>query len=280
MTVAAVHGLGSEMVGQRFGIVDGLAGRVLITGKPVLVNGRGSVPISWSGQVRGALSAGSVDRELGQHDVDLLCEVAELGAVALQQAEARQELEAGMRASVAALARAVDMRDPRPPQQAEQVVELAAGVARELGLAPEQLPEIRLAALLRDVGKLAVPDGILRKPGPLGAREWELVRRHPEWGGQVIFGIPGLEGVAAIVVHHHEHYDGRGYPDGLIGSDIPLASRIVAVCDAYGAMTCDRPYRPALRPITALRELERRSGSQFDPEAVFALTRAARVTRE
>jgi HD domain-containing protein len=280
MTVAAVHGLPGDMVGQSFGIVDGLAGRVLITGRPVLVDGRGSVPISWSGQVRGALSAGSVDRELGQHDVDVLCEIAQLGALALEHAEARQELEAAMRASVSALARAVDMRDPRPRQQADQVVELAEAVARELGLGPEELPEVRLAALLRDVGKLAVPDGVLRKPGPLGSREWELVRRHPEWGGEMIFGIPGLEGVAAIVVHHHEHYDGSGYPDGLVGIDIPLASRIVAVCDAYGAMICDRPYRPALRPITALRELERRSGSQFDPEAVVALTRAARVTRE
>lgn len=291
MTVAAVHGLPGEMVGQSFGIVDGLAGRVLITGRPVLVSDYAglprtravaSVPIRWSGQVRAALSAGSVDpdRRIGPEDVETLCEVAELGALALEHAEARQELEAAMRASVSALARAVDMRDPRSPQRPEHVVELATEVARELGVADEELPEIRMAALLRDVGKLALPDSILRKPGPLGAREWELVRRHPELGGEMIFAIPGLEGVAAIVVHHHESYDGSGYPEGLAATDIPLASRIVAVCDAYGAMTCDRPYRPALRPITAIRELERRSGSQFDPEAVAALTRRARATRE
>jgi hypothetical protein len=299
MTVAAVHGLPDEMVGESFGIVDGLAGRVLITGRPVLVDDYtafprvvepgsvrtravASVPIRWSGQVRGALSAGSMDpgRRIGPQDLAVLCEVAELGALALEHAEARQELEAATRASVSALARAVDMRDPRSPQQAEKVVELAAAVAEELGVGPEELPEIRMAALLRDVGKLAVPDSVLRKPGPLGSREWELMRRHPEWGGEMIFGIPGLEGVAAIVVHHHEHYDGGGYPDGLVGTDISPASRIVAVCDAYSAMICDRPYRPALRPITAIRELERRSGSQFDPEAVVALTKVARATRE
>jgi HD-GYP domain-containing protein (c-di-GMP phosphodiesterase class II) len=118
----------------------------------------------------------------------------------------------------------------------------------------------------------------VRKPGPLNAREWDLVRRHPELGAEMVFGIPGLEGAAAVVVHHHESYDGSGYPDGLTGEDIPLASRIVAVCDAYHAMVSDRPYRAALRPITALRELQRRAGTQFDPEAVLALTRVARVS--
>ena len=299
MTAVAVHGLPEELVGQRFGIVDGLAGRVLITGNPVIVDqhsafpraieqsrvethAAASVPIRWSGQVRGALLAGASDRGrgIGQRELEVLCGVAELGALALEHAEARQELEAAVRASVATLARAIDMRDPRWPQHGEEVAQLAAAVAGELGLAPEAFAELRLAARLRDVGKLAVPDSVLRKPGPLNAREWDLVRRHPELGGELIFGIPGLEGVAAIVVHHHEHYDGGGYPDGLVGRDIPLASRIVAVCDAYHAMISDRPYRPALRPITALRELERRSGTEFDPEAVVALTRAARVSRE
>jgi hypothetical protein len=299
MTVAAVHGLPGELLGQSFGIVDGMAGRVLLTGRPVLVDdspafprpiehalGRArpmaSVPVSWAGEVRAALSVGSSDpaRDIGPRDVAVLCEVAELASHAIEHAERRQDLEGAMRASLATLARTADMRDPRNPQQSEQVAELAGAVGAELGLDGDDLAELRLAALLRDVGKLAVPDGVLRKPGPLSAREWDVIRRHPEWGGEMIFAIPGLEGVAAIVVHHHESYDGGGYPDRLTATDIPLQSRIVAVCDAYHAMISDRSYRPALRPITAIRELQRRAGSQFDPEAVAALVRAARIAPE
>jgi hypothetical protein len=299
MTVAAVHGISDEMVGQTFGILDGAAGRVLITGKPVLVDDytsfprvveqRGvrtravaSVPIRWSGSVRGALSAGSLDpgRTLGPRELDVLGEVAELGGRALEHAEARQDLESALRASVSTLAQAVEMRDPRSPRQPEQVVDLAVAVAGRLGVPAAEHADLRLAALLRDVGKLALPDSILRKPTPLTSREWDQVRRHPELGGEMIFGIPGLEGAAGLIVHHHEHYDGRGYPDGLVAEDIPLASRIVSVCDAYHAMISDRPYRPALRPITALRELQRRAGSQFDPEVVVALTHCARVSRD
>jgi len=299
MTVAAVHGLPQELVGQSFGIVDGMAGRVLLSGSPALVDGSGSaparplehalgwtrgmvsVPVRWEGQVRAALSVGSSDpaRQIGERDLEVVKEVAELGASAVEHAERRQDLEAAVEASMTTLARAVAMRDPRSGNS-EQIVELAEGVGRELDLSDDELAELKLAALLRDVGKIAVPDSVLRKPGPLSAREWDVMKRHPEWGGEMIFGIPGLEGVAAIVVHHHEHYDGNGYPDRLAGPDISLRSRIVAACDAYDAMVSDRPYRPGLRPITALRELERRSGSQFDPEVVTALKKAARVSRE
>src|SRR5207244_4442832 len=163
MTAVAVHGLPEDLLGQRFGIVDGLAGRVLITGKPVIVDqhsafprgieqsrvethAAASVPIRWSGQVRGALLAGSSDRGrgIGQRELEVLCDAAELGALALEHAEARQELEAAVRASVATLARAIDMRDPRWPQYGEEVAQLAAAVAGELGLAPEAFAELRL----------------------------------------------------------------------------------------------------------------------------------------
>ncbi|MFL5886590.1 MAG: HD-GYP domain-containing protein [Thermoleophilaceae bacterium] len=298
MTVAAVHGLPQELVGQSFGIVDGTAGRVLLSGSPALVDGgaasagprehalgwtRGmvSVPVRWAGQVRAALAVGSSDpdRVIDERDLEVVSEIAELGASAIEHAERRQELEAAVEASMSTLARAVAMRDPRSGQS-DRIVDLAEGIGRELGLSEDELAELRLAALLRDVGKIAVPDAVLRKPGPLSGREWDVMRRHPEWGGEMVFGIPGLEGVAAIVVHHHEHYDGNGYPDRLAGPDISLRSRIVAACDAYDAMVSDRPYRSALRPITALRELERRSGTQFDPEVVTALKKAARVSRE
>jgi HD-GYP domain-containing protein (c-di-GMP phosphodiesterase class II) len=296
MTAVAAHGLPEEVIGRSFRLVDGMAGRVLMTGEPVLTDdyaayprrlelfsrestrGAASVPIRWAGRLRGALTAGSSHpwRRLGPRDLEVLCEVAHLGALALEHAETRQDLESATQAAISALARAAGMRDRRLPGHAERVVELARRVGLELGLAGEEIPELELAARLHDVGKIALPDAILRKPGPLSAREWDAIRRHPEWGAGILVGIHGFEAVAAIVLHHHEHYDGSGYPDGLRGDGIPLASRIVCACSAYGAMVSDRPYRPALRPITALRELQRRSGSQFDPEAVIALTATAR----
>ena len=134
--------------------------------------------------------------------------------------------------------------------------------------------ELEFAARLHDVGKIAVPDPILRKPGPLAGREWETMRRHPEWGSGMLAKIPGLEAVAIVVRYHHERYDGRGYPDGLPGDCIPLASRIVAVCDAYNAIVADRPYSSGRVHEEALAELRAHAGTQFDPRVVDALLEA------
>jgi HD-GYP domain-containing protein (c-di-GMP phosphodiesterase class II) len=112
---------------------------------------------------------------------------------------------------------------------------------------------------------------VLNKPGPLEPHESEVIRCHAAWGSETLARIPGLEAVATIVRFHHERWDGTGYPDGLSGGRIPLASRIIAVCDAYGAMTSDRPYRAALRADVALSEIRTGSGSQFDPDVVYAL---------
>jgi hypothetical protein len=298
MTAVAGHGVRSADIGRTFPLVDGAAGQVLITGRPVLVadyhgfprrldtstetkapRSIASVPISWGGRLRGALSAGSSDpsRTIGSRELGILSEVAELGAVALEHADTRQQLERALEATVEVLAKAVEVRDRRTGEQVEQVVRLAGDVGQELGLDTSALVELEMAALLHDVGKIGVPDSILLKPGPLNAREWDVMKRHPEWGAEMLGHIPGLEGVAGIVLHHHERWGGGGYPSGLRGERIPLASRIVCVCDAYQAMILDRPYRPALRPISALHELQSNSGSHFDPQPVAALTAVARV---
>jgi HD-GYP domain-containing protein (c-di-GMP phosphodiesterase class II) len=133
------------------------------------------------------------------------------------------------------------------------------------------LVDLARGALLHDIGKIGVPDAILRKPGRLTEAERRQMQRHPEIGYRVIADIPSFAQAAEIVLHHHEFYDGRGYPNGLAGDDIPLGARIFAVADALDAMTCDRPYRRAMSRAQALAEIARCRGSQFDPRVVDAL---------
>ena len=149
-----------------------------------------------------------------------------------------------------------------------------------LGLRKDELEELARAAQLHDLGKLAVPDEILQKPGPLDDREWAFIRQHTLVGERILRATPALRGVAKVVRSSHEHWDGSGYPDALAGEDIPLASRIVMACDAYHAMTSDRPYRQARTPDDALEELMRLAGTQFDPTVVRVLVAHVRDEQE
>ena len=127
---------------------------------------------------------------------------------------------------------------------------------------------VGLVGRLHDVGKVAIPDAVLQKPGRLTENEWVLMRAHAAVGADVVRRLPALRVLAPLIHAHHEKWDGSGYPDGLTGEEIPLGARIVAVADAYGAMTTDRPYRPACTPAAALAELRRCAGTQFDPDVV------------
>ena len=171
----------------------------------------------------------------------------------------------------AALARAVDLRMATHDDHSSRVAEYAGAIGRELGWDDGDLALLRMAAMLHDVGKVSLPDHILRKTGPLSTEEYEQVKRHPVAGAQLIARVDGLDPIISWIRHSHEHFDGSGYPDRLSADAIPLASRILLVADAFDAMTSDRPYRTAVSPEEALYELERCSGSQFDPECVRAL---------
>ena len=171
----------------------------------------------------------------------------------------------------ATLARAVDARMATPVEHSTIVARYAAGTAQRLGWSGPDLAHLRIAAMLHDIGKVVLPDRILQKPESLSDIEYEEVKRHPETGAELINRVEGLGQIAEWVRHSHEHYDGTGYPDGLSGDQIPLASRILLVADAFDAMTSDRPYRAAQSMEEALDELRRNSGRQFDPRCVDAL---------
>jgi HD-GYP domain-containing protein (c-di-GMP phosphodiesterase class II) len=182
----------------------------------------------------------------------------------------RMELEVG---SVGALLSALDARDSYTSEHSSIVVSLSRLVGQAVGLTCDALTELEQAARLHDIGKLGVPDSILQKPGALDDDEWVAMREHPRIGAEIVSSIPALAHLAPLVRAEHERWDGTGYPDRLAGESIPLASRIILACDAYHAMTSDRPYRDAMPEGQARHELERNAGSQFDPQVVDALLR-------
>jgi diguanylate cyclase (GGDEF)-like protein len=168
------------------------------------------------------------------------------------------------------LVRFVDARDPLTANHSEVVSALAEGIGVQLGVDPETVDHLRLAGLLHDLGKIGLPDAILQAPRSLTEEEYAVVKRHPEFGHSLLEGL-GIEPVEEWVLHHHEHWDGSGYPDGLTGEEIPLGARIILVADAFEAITADRPYRPAQTQEAALAELRACAGSQFDPAVIQAL---------
>ena len=184
---------------------------------------------------------------------------------------AEAETQSAYLGAIRALAAALDARDPYTAGHSERVSALSVLIARQLALSEAEVDIIRLGALLHDIGKIGVADHILRKPGPLSADEFEQIRRHPGLGARILRKVPFLEPHLAIVELHHERPDGKGYPFGLLGDNIPLDARIVHVADAFDAMTSARAYRPARAAAVALVELQRYSGSQFDPASVDAL---------
>ena len=165
---------------------------------------------------------------------------------------------------------AVDTKDRYTKRHSEDVARYALFLARQVGVAPEELEGIRVAGLLHDVGKIGIPDAILRKPGKLTADEYEIVKQHVALGSMIVRDVPGIDVVRTGILHHHERVDGRGYLDGLAGDAIPLVARILAVGDAFSAMTTSRPYRKAIDLAEALRRLEDAAGSQLDERLVVA----------
>jgi HD-GYP domain-containing protein (c-di-GMP phosphodiesterase class II) len=270
--VITVAGCGhsADAVGSRTGADKGLSGRVLASGEAGRSEDRAAVPIGWDDRVRGTLTARLTDpsRRFDKEGLARLSCLADTAGAALQHTEWRAELLSALPSALTNLVEAVDERDPYTAGHSAAVLELTAELGRCMDLKQLDLLELEAAALLHDVGKIGVPGRLLRKPAALDEREQALVRRHAVFGAGLLAAVTGLEAVANIVRFHHERWDGCGYPDGLAGEQIPMASRIVAVCDAYHAMTSDRPYSRALPVELARLELAACAGSQFDPTVV------------
>jgi HD-GYP domain-containing protein (c-di-GMP phosphodiesterase class II) len=198
---------------------------------------------------------------------------ADLREVFKQERARAQELRRSYMATVRALSNAVEARDAYTGKHAERVAAYGMELARCCGLAVEDSPQIEFGFLLHDVGKVAVPDAILFKSGSLTEEEYSLVRRHPVTGTEILRDVDFLGEGKLVVRHHHERWDGQGYPDGLAGDAIPLAARVFAVADALDALTTDRPYRPASSFTDAREEVLRGAGTQFDPVVIAAFRR-------
>ncbi len=210
-------------------------------------------------------------------EVQMMEEMAAQASMTVEQAvlftklrSYAQEIEAGYDSTLKVLSAALDTKDQDTHGHSERVARLTVALAREMNVPNERLVDMERGALLHDVGKIGVPDDVLRKSAKLDDREWEAMQKHPLLAGLMVSKVGFLEGALPIMLYHHERYDGTGYPFGLKGRAIPLEARIFTVVDAYDAMTSDRPYRQAMPRADAMEEIRKNSGSQFDPDVVEA----------
>jgi HD-GYP domain-containing protein (c-di-GMP phosphodiesterase class II) len=211
------------------------------------------------------------EREASARQRQLERYAADLREVFKQERNRAQELRESYRATVRALSNAVEARDAYTGKHAERVTAYGIALARAIGLDTDLIPGIEFGFLLHDVGKVAVPDAILFKPGSLDESEFALIAQHPVIGSEILRDVDFLGEGKLVVRHHHERWDGTGYPDRLAGEAIPLAARVFAVADALDALTTDRPYRRGTRFARARDEIREHAGTQFDPDVVEAL---------
>jgi HD-GYP domain-containing protein (c-di-GMP phosphodiesterase class II) len=252
---------------------DGAIGRALrekrrVTGAS---SSEVAVPLLVGGRTWGVISCIAGPRGLDDIDVELIAGVAEHLAAAVRTGDLYEQLTQSMIGTAEALAAALEAKDSYTADHARSIADLAVTVGRKLDLSDSAIEDLRYGGIFHDVGKIAIPDAIINKPGPLTDEEFEVIKQHPDIGAEILAPVPFLYGVRTIVRHAHEHWDGGGYPEGLRGAQIPLGARIVLAVDAYHAMTSDRPYREAMSHQEACQELRDHAGTQFDPEVVDAL---------
>jgi putative nucleotidyltransferase with HDIG domain len=228
------------------------------------------VPLIAKNKIIGVLAADKRAEKLAvtQEDRDYIVSFANNIAVAIENARLYQDLRKNFFNSIQALAYALEAKDPFTRGHSEVVARYSIKVARQMGFSQEQVEQLRQTCLLHDIGKIGVVPDILEKDGIPSKDEWQVMRKHPVIGDNIVRPLHLPFEIRSVIRSHHERFDGRGYPDGLMGTQIPLAARIVAVADAYDAMVSSRPYRKAMSSEGALLELEKNAGTQFDPEVV------------
>ena len=216
---------------------------------------------------------GEAQAELSEKKMRLLAGVADQAQLAIANANSFESLERTFFETVEALANALEAKDEYTSSHARSITDMVLEVGADLGIEGRDLKRLELGALFHDIGKIGIPSDIIRKPGPLDDEEWRIMRMHPELGEKILAPIDRLADVRPIIRACHEHFDGSGYPDNLVADNIPIEARIILCCDAYDAMTTDRPYRKHLPHEEAIKRLKEASGAQFDPEVVAAFLR-------
>ena len=238
-----------------------------------------SVPLVSKGDIIGVLNVSKTKspEAFTKQNLKVVASFAGQLAVAIENARLYVDLENTFLGTIGALAAAVDAKDPYTYGHSSEVTEHTIAIAHRMGLSTEEIEKLRIGALLHDIGKIGIDGAILNKPGRLTDEEFEIIKGHPDIAANILSSLEFLTEVVPLVRHHHEHYAGGGYPSGIAGDEIPLGARIIAVADAFNAMTSDRPYRASLAHDVAIRELIKHSGTQFDPEVVRAFLRVAEV---
>jgi response regulator RpfG family c-di-GMP phosphodiesterase len=227
-------------------------------------------PIIVRQNLRGLVFAGPKlnGREYKPFELDLLASLCNSAGTAMEHARLFQQLESTYLSTVKALMSIVEAKDAYTKGHTERVADYAAALGKRMKLGKGEIRDLAFAAVLHDIGKLVIYERVLKKPGSLDDEEWEILKSHPVIGASIIENMEFLSGAVPLVRHHHERFDGGGYPDGLKGEEIPLGARIIAVADSYDAMTTNRPYREALSKDVALNTMITKAGTQFDARAV------------
>jgi len=290
LAIAASRGLSQDVVLlTRIKLGEGVAGRVAQSGKAIFVENIEtdirflrsnqinyysksfiSVPLRVKNRIVGVLNvnASESNHKFEERDVRLLTILADQAAITLENIELYDNLQNFYLEMVQTLARAIDAKDSYTHEHADRARHFARMICGKLNLPEAMIRHIEYAALMHDIGKIGIDETILHKPGKLTQEERDVIKRHPSIGNRIIAPVAFLSPVAPMVLYHQEWFNGQGYPEGLAGEEIPLGARIVAVIDAFDAMTSDRPYRKALSREIGMSELKKCSGTQFDPRVV------------
>lgn len=296
LQMVVARGLLEPYVDRVLPLGDGASGRAVVNRKVILIDdyatweGRSEVfsdlrvgsviaaPLLWKGTVLGAFHVEhALPNVFGPDDIEIVSLFAEQAAVAIANARliyntetARKELELGYNATLEGWVRALDLRDQETEGHTQRVTDLTVELARRMGISEDQLEPIRRGALLHDIGKIGIPDAILRKPGPLTEAEWTIMRQHPQMAWDMLSPIEYLRTALAIPYGHHERWNGSGYPLGTKGHQIPQAARIFAIVDVYDALRSDRPYRQGWPEERTIKYMKDHSETSFDPKILEA----------
>jgi response regulator RpfG family c-di-GMP phosphodiesterase len=291
LRLVAAEGLSPDLLSIEVPVGEGIAGQVVITGAPLLINaqtihqfspsalhyqGAGSalcLPLKVGNRVVGVLNLTRLtsDRPFSESDIRLYLVLAAQAALAIENAQLHQKIREGYIAALASFCKFAETLMPYRQGHSIRVGIYAKRLAEVVGLDRQEAEQLRIAALMQDLGLLKVPKEVLMKPERLTDEEWQLVKQHPIWSLEMV-DPPAIltETVEAAVRHHHERFDGNGYPDGLKGEQIPLPARLLAVADTFDALCSERPYRPAYSTEQALEEMRKVAGSQLDPDLTDA----------